>query len=581
MKLVNRFKKSTNFPLIYCFNSHFRLLHRIKGLIVEWLNSFDIRFNFVLHEYGFALGLWEDYLPDLLDLLVIGGGINGCGIARDAVGRGYSVALCEMNDLASGTSSNSSKLIHGGLRYLEHYEFRLVREALGEREILLSSAPHIIWPMRFILPHHNAMRPAWFLRLGLFLYDYIGKRKLLPGTKDVNLQTSEYGKSLKPLFKKGFEYSDCWVNDARMVVLNAKDAADKGAIVETNTKVISAKRVGKNAKKGIDVHWVIETQNLITGKNETVKSRLIINAAGPWVDGILGQTLGSNQAKNLRLVQGSHIVVPKLYNHDRAYIFQNADERIIFAIPYEQDYTLIGTTDRDFDGDPSDIKISEQEKLYLCDAASEYFKKPIKTQDIVWTYAGVRSLYDDGASAAQELTRDYILRTDGDDNEAAVINIFGGKITTYRRLAESMLEEIGDKIGVRGKPWTAGSILPGGDFAPHEFEHIVSKLQNDYAFVEQAFATRLVRSYGTHAWKVLADATSLSDLGIDFGHSLTEREVRYLIDQEWATNENDVLWRRSKLGIRFSKLQIKKLKNWFEKANVNQTVQYEKKIKNA
>lgn len=518
---------------------------------------------------------------DLLDLFVIGGGINGCGIARDAVGRGYSVALCEMNDLASGTSSGSSKLIHGGLRYLEHYEFRLVREALSEREVLLSSAPHIIWPMRFVLPHHKAMRPAWFLRIGLYLYDYIGKRKLLPATKDVNLQTANVGKPLKPLFKKGFEYSDCWVNDARLVVLNAKDAADKGASIKTDTKVISARRVEKDSKKDTQAHWVIETKNLITGEKETVKSRILINAAGPWVDKILGQALGSNQAKNVRLVQGSHIVVPKLYAHDRAYIFQNADERIIFAIPYEQDYTLIGTTDHDFHGDPADIKITDNEKSYLCDAASEYFEKPIKIKDIVWTYSGVRPLYDDGASAAQEATRDYVLRADGDDDEAAVINIFGGKITTYRRLAESMLEEIEDRIGARGKPWTADSTLPGGDFAPHEFEQMVSKLHKNYTFIEQTFATRLVRSYGTLAWKVLADATSMKDLGINFGHSLTEREVKYLIDHEWATNEKDVLWRRSKLGIRFSKQQIKKLKDWFENENENRNFQIEKKIKNA
>lgn len=520
-------------------------------------------------------------MSDLLDLFVIGGGINGCGIARDAVGRGYSVALCEMNDLASGTSSGSSKLIHGGLRYLEHYEFRLVREALSEREVLLSSAPHIIWPMRFVLPHHNAMRPAWFLRIGLYLYDYIGKRKLLPVTKDVNLQTADVGKPLKPLFKRAFEYSDCWVNDARLVVLNAKDAADKGASIKTNTKVISAHRVGANTQNGIVAHWVIDTVNLITGDKSVVKSRIIINAAGPWVDGILGQTLGSNRAKNVRLVQGSHIVVPKLFNHDRAYIFQNADERIIFAIPYEQDYTLIGTTDHDFHGDPSDIKITSEEKLYLCDAASEYFEKPIKVNDIVWTYSGVRPLYDDGASAAQEATRDYVLRADGNDDEAAVINIFGGKITTYRRLAESMLVEIEDKIDARGEPWTAGSTLPGGDFAPDEFEQIVLKLKSDYAFLEQDYSTRLVRSYGTLAWKVLDDATSLKDLGKDFGHSLTEREVRYLIEHEWATNEQDVLWRRSKLGIRFSKQQTKKLKDWFEKEDGIRNFQSEKKIKNA
>lgn len=520
-------------------------------------------------------------MPELLDIFVIGGGINGCGIARDAVGRGYSVALCEMNDLASGTSSGSSKLIHGGLRYLEHYEFRLVREALSEREVLLSSAPHIIWPMRFVLPHHKAMRPAWFLRMGLLLYDYIGQRKLLPATKDVNLKTAEVGKPLKPLFSKGFEYSDCWVNDARLVVLNAKDAAEKGASIKTNTKVISAHRIEEDTKNNVEAHWNIITQDQITGEKETVKSRLIINAAGPWVDDILGQGLGSNLSKNVRLVQGSHIVVPKLYEHDRAYIFQNADERVIFAIPYEGDYTLIGTTDQDYHGDPADIKITDQEKTYLCDAASEYFKQPVKEKEIVWTYSGVRPLYDDGASAAQEATRDYVLRADGDDNQACVINIFGGKITTYRRLAESMLEEVKDKIGIKGKPWTKQSTLPGGDFAPNEFEIIVSKLQIDFEFLSHDFASRLVRSYGTLAWKVLDGTTSLNDLGIDFGQSLYEQEVRYLIEYEWATNEKDILWRRSKLGIRFSKQQIKKLDNWFVKNNANQNLLSEKKIKNA
>ncbi|MEM9574339.1 MAG: glycerol-3-phosphate dehydrogenase, partial [Pseudomonadota bacterium] len=287
------------------------------------------------------------------DIFVIGGGINGCGIARDAVGRGFSVCLVEMNDLASGTSSWSSKLIHGGLRYLEHYEFRLVREALGEREVLLKSAPHIIWPLRFVLPHHKGLRPAWLLRLGLFLYDNIGKRVLLPGTSTVNLKTAEVGAPLKPVFAKGFEYSDCWVNDARLVVLTAKDASERGAVIETRTQCVSARR-----ENG---HWSIETKSLSDGTTQTRTAKIIVNAAGPWVDKVLGQAFGSNNAKNVRLVQGSHIVVPKLHNHDRAYIFQNADNRIIFALPYEQDYTLIGTTDQDYEGDPKDVKISPQE----------------------------------------------------------------------------------------------------------------------------------------------------------------------------------------------------------------------------
>lgn len=496
-------------------------------------------------------------MSDILDVFVVGGGVNGCGIARDAAGRGYSVVLAEMNDLASGTSSWSSKLIHGGLRYLEHYEFRLVREALGEREVLLKAAPHIIWPMRFILPHHKDLRPAWLLRAGLFLYDYIGKRKLLPPTKTINLTTDTTGKPLKPLFTKGFEYSDCWVNDARLVVLNAMDAQVKGANIQTRTKVISAKRDG-------DI-WIINTEGTDSGVIAEYKARILINAAGPWVDSVIGQAAGVNDAKNVRLVQGSHIVVPKLHDHDRAYIFQNADGRIIFALPYEQDYTLIGTTDQDYEGDPSDVKITPKERTYLCDAASEYFKKPITEDQIVWTYSGVRPLYDDGASAAQEATRDYVLKKEQPDGQAAMINIFGGKITTFRRLAESMLEKIEETIGAKGKSWTEQGTLPGGDFAPSEYDAKVHKLVNDYPFIPAMHAARLVRSYGTLAWKILDGASSMTDMGVQFGHTLTEREIQYLIDAEWATCADDVLWRRSKLGIRYSKEQISELENWFSR----------------
>ncbi len=313
--------------------------------------------------------LLEDVLSQVVDIFVIGGGINGCGIARDAAGRGYSVHLAEMNDLASGTSSLSSKLIHGGLRYLEHYEFRLVRESLSEREILLKMAPHIIWPMRFVLPHHSDMRPAWLLRFGLFLYDHIGKRQLLPGTKQINLKTAPVGKPLKKIFSKGFEYSDCWVNDARLVVLNAQDAQDRGAKIETRTKVVYACREKD--------YWNITTENLRSGETKQQKARLIVNAAGPWVDKVLNETLSSNRSKNVRLVQGSHIVVPKIHDLDRAYIFQNKDNRIVFALPYEGNYTLIGTTDRDYQGDPANVKITDSEISYLCSAASEYFEKPI------------------------------------------------------------------------------------------------------------------------------------------------------------------------------------------------------------
>ncbi len=497
----------------------------------------------------------EEYVSDVYDIFIIGGGINGCGIARDAAGRGYSVCLAEMNDLASGTSSWSSKLIHGGFRYLEHYEFRLVREALTEREVLLRSAPHIIWPMRFVLPHHKDMRPAWLLRLGLFLYDHMGRRKLLPGTTSVDLRRAPVGEPLKPLFTKGFEYSDCWVNDARLVVLNAKDAEQHGAEIETRTQVTSVRREG-------DI-WAVTTADVTGGGERVRKARLIVNAAGPWVDKVLGEAFGSNRAKNVRLVQGSHIVVPKIHDHDRAYIFQNADERIIFALPYEQDYTLIGTTDQDYNGDPANVKISDAEVSYLCNAASEYFKKPVLAADIVWTYSGVRPLYDDGASAAQEATRDYVLRADGGAGEGpAVVNIFGGKITTFRKLAESMLEKVEEILGARKPAWTANGTLPGGDFAVSEFDALVDAVVRDYPFLERTYVWRLVRAYGTRARILLGDAKSTGDMGRSFGDTLTEREVTYLMDHEWAVDADDVIWRRSKLGIRFDKQQVAALDSW-------------------
>lgn len=486
----------------------------------------------------------------LYDVFVIGGGINGCGIARDAVGRGYSVFLAEMNDLASGTSSWSSKLIHGGLRYLEHYEFRLVREALSEREVLLANAPHIIWPLRFVLPHHKGLRPAWLLRLGLFLYDNMGKRKLLPATTTVDLKDSAMGKPLKPLFSKGFEYSDCWVNDARLVVLNARDAAERGAEIRTRTEVVSAERK--------DGTWEVTVEDRATGARETVHARLVVNAGGPWVDHILTGVVGRNDAQNVRLVQGSHIVVPKLHAHDRAYIFQNADGRIIFALPYEEDFTLIGTTDQDYKGDPKEVAITDAEIEYLCAAASEYFAKPVERSSIVWTYSGVRPLYDDGASAAQEATRDYILKPDPAEG-APLINIFGGKITTYRRLAESMLELIEDRLGKKSACWTHRAALPGGDFAVHDFDAEVDRLIKDYPFLAANQARRYMRHYGSRARVLLGQARALEDLGQEFGHDLYAAEVDYLIAQEWAVEAADVLWRRTKRGLRLDASQVAKL----------------------
>ncbi|MBN9243428.1 MAG: glycerol-3-phosphate dehydrogenase [Mesorhizobium sp.] len=488
------------------------------------------------------------------DIFVIGGGINGCGIARDAIGRGFSVFLAEMGDLASGTSSGSTKLIHGGLRYLEFYEFRLVREALMEREVLWRNAPHIIWPMRFVLPYfRGGPRPAWMLRLGLFLYDHIGGRKLLPATRTLDMRTNLAGKPLKPLFSKAFEYSDGWVNDARLVALNARDAADRGATIRTRTKVTGARREADG--------WTITVEDLRNHRTEEIKARLLVNAAGPWVDHVLAEVVGYN-AHNVRLVQGSHIVVRKKFDDPRAYFFQNKDGRIIFAIPYEEDFTLIGTTDRDNGGDPHDVRISDTEIDYLCAAASEYFAEPVERADIVWTYSAVRPLYDDGASKAQEATRDYVLKAEGGEGMAPLVNAFGGKITTYRRLSESMLEKIEGFLGKRGPAWTANAPLPGGDFPATGFDAEVAKLNSAYPFLDARHARRLVRLYGTHAKVLLGSAKSYADLGHNFGAELYEAEVRYLAEHEWAVTAEDVLWRRTKRGLHFDQEQAAALESF-------------------
>jgi len=478
------------------------------------------------------------------DVFVIGGGINGCGIARDAAGRGYLVFLAEMNDLASGTSSKATKLIHGGLRYLEYFEFRLVREALKEREVLWRMAPHIIWPLRFVLPCTPGLRQAWLLRLGLFLYDHIGGRELLPGTTTLDMKSDPAARPLKPIFSKAFEYSDCWVNDARLVVLNARDAADRGADIRTRTRVSKAERRG-----GV---WRITLKRARadgTAGEEVVEARLLVNAGGPWVDEVLRETLGNNNAHNVRLVEGSHIVVKRKYDDPRAYFLQNRDGRLIFAIPYEGDFTLIGTTDRDYEGDPSDVEIADDEIDYLCRAASDYFVEPVRRADIVWTYSGVRPLFDDHASKAQEATRDYVLKTDGGGSEAPIVNVFGGKLTTYRKLAEHALAEIGRLIGAKGAAWTAGAPLPGGEFAITAFDAELQRLRRDYPFLDQGHAKRLFRLYGRTTSAILADATCYDDLGRCFGHDLYEAELRHLIEREWAMTADDVLWRRTKLGL--------------------------------
>ncbi|WP_332701381.1 glycerol-3-phosphate dehydrogenase [Devosia sp.] len=489
---------------------------------------------------------------DSVDIFVIGGGINGASIARDAVGRGYSVALAEMNDLASGTSSAATKLVHGGLRYLEHYEFRLVQEALSEREVLWAEAPHIIRALRFVLPHHKGLRPAMVLRAGLAMYDYMGGRRLLPPTKTLDLTRHETGKPLKPGYRLGFEYSDCWVDDARFVVLNARDAADKGAAIHVRTKVTSVRR-----DKG---GWLVDLDG--EAGRSTVRARLVVNAAGPWVDDVITGAMGKNGAHNVRLVKGSHIVVRKLYDHDRCYIFQNGDGRIIFAIPYEDDFTLIGTTDQDYEGDPKDVKISDGETAYLLNAASEYFAKPVTADQIHWTYSGVRPLFDDGASAAQEATRDYVLRVDGDAATGAAINIFGGKLTTSRRLAESVLEKIEGVLGKKGAAWTKRSRLPGGEFEPLAFDAEVRRLAMDYAGLPQGLVRRLMRLYGTRARAVLGDAKSVDDLGQHFGADLYAAEVDYLVANEWARTAQDILWRRTKLGLRVSGQEAARLEDY-------------------
>ena len=491
------------------------------------------------------------------DLAVIGGGINGCGIARDAAGRGASVVLFEKDDLASATSSASTKLIHGGLRYLEHYEFRLVREALMERERLWAIAPHIIWPLRFVLPHHKGLRPAWLLRLGLFLYDHIGGRKKLPATRTLDLSQDAAGRPLKDDGATAFEYSDCWVEDSRLVVLNAMDAAAKGAAIHTRARVVSADREG-----GL---WRITAET--NGTRHSVLAKALVNAAGPWVGDVLGGVVRSNTKAAVRMVQGSHIVVPRLYDHDRCYIFQNADGRIIFAIPYERDFTLIGTTDRDYRGNPSDAKATPEEIDYLCAAASEYFREPVTPSSVVWTYSGVRPLYDDGASKAQEATRDYVLTLDAPQGQAPLLSVFGGKITTYRRLAESALEKLGPHAAWAARPaWTVTGTLPGGDFPVEGFEAQVDALAAAHPWLARATIARLVRAYGTKAREILQGAGQEADLGRHFGADLYEREVRYLMQAEWAKQAADVLWRRSKLGLRLSTAEQEALEAFMAEA---------------
>ncbi len=494
--------------------------------------------------------------PDIVyDLVIIGGGINGCGIARDASGRGLKVLLCEKGDLAQATSSASTKLFHGGLRYLEYYEFRLVREALKEREVLLRAMPHISWPLRFVLPHHSGLRPKWLLRLGLFIYDHMGGRIILPPTRTLDLRKDSAGRPLQDRFTTAFEYSDCWVEDSRLVALNARDAADKGAVILTQTSCQTAGRLN-----GI---WQVTLRNEVTHATYVVQARCLVNAGGPWVEDIFRNKLRQNSSDRTRLVRGSHIVTRKLFDHDRPYFFQQSDGRIIFAIPYETDFTLIGTTDLDHHGDPGSPVCTDAEKDYLCKAASEYFKNPVTAADVVWSYSGVRPLYDDGATSATAATRDYVLKVEVEAG-APLLNVFGGKITTYRKLAEAALAKLRPWFPDMGQVWTAGAPLPGGDFAVDGVADLIVKLRQKHPFLDEKWAKRLVRAYGTQAFELLADAKSTADLGQNFGWNLTEREVTWLRTHEFAHSAADVLWRRSKIGLRLDADQAQVLQDWID-----------------
>ncbi|ASM74792.1 MULTISPECIES: glycerol-3-phosphate dehydrogenase [Roseobacteraceae] len=514
--------------------------------------------------------------PDY-DLLIIGGGINGCGIARDASGRGLSVCLAEMNDIGSATSASSTKLFHGGLRYLEYFELRLVREALIEREVLLRAMPHIAWPMRFVLPYHPSMRfdmstptskllnvvmpwmrgrrPAWLIRLGLFMYDNLGGRKILPGTSKLDLRTAPEGRALDPRFEKAFEYSDCWVEDSRLVVLNARDAEARGARIMPRTKVTSA--------EVIDGVWHVNLHDAATDETRTVTARMVVNAAGPWVGDVLRGTLKSNAQGGVRLVRGSHIVTKRLFDHDKCYFFQGTDGRIIFAIPYETDFTLIGTTDMDHTDADVAPQITPEEQAYLIDFINGYLSRPISDDDVVWTYSGVRPLYDDGASSASAATRDYVIKTDT-SRGAPALSVFGGKITTYRRLAETAMEQIAQQFDGMDKLWTAGVPLPGGDFPVSGVDDLVAALKNSFPFLGDRWALRLVRAYGTDAARMLEGAATAADLGEDFGATLTAREVTWLMQKEYARTAQDVVWRRSKLGLRMDAAAIDRLQGWIE-----------------
>ena len=490
---------------------------------------------------------------EIFDLAVIGGGVNGTGTARDAQGRGLKTLLVEAKDFASGTSSASTKLIHGGLRYLEYYKFRLVAESLRERERLWQMAPHIIWPMRFLLPHHQALRPRWLLRLGLFIYDHLGGRKLLPKARRVDLRQDPAGQLLQPSFETAFEYSDCWVEDSRLVVLNLRDAHRRGAKIMPRTKLVTATFV--------EGRWLLTVEDQTSGRQHNLIAATLVNAAGPWVDEVLRTALGRNDIDNIRLVGGSHIVIKRRLPDERSYMFQNADGRVVFAIPYEQDYLLIGTTDNDDVSLDEPLQISDAEIDYLCEVASQYLAETVTPQDVVWHFSGIRPLFNDGANEATEATRDYVITQDSQYSDH-LINVFGGKITTYRRLAEEVMTIVDKAASRRTKKWTAGATLPGGDFDATKFEDLVAKAQADFAFAAAPLIRRLTRLYGTQVWALLKDCQQFSDLGTHFGADLYQAEVDFLVREEWARQAADIVYRRTKLGLRMTVEEIASLQQY-------------------
>jgi len=474
------------------------------------------------------------------DLVIIGGGINGAGIARDASGRGMQVLLVEKDDLAQHTSSASTKLIHGGLRYLEHYDFMLVRHALQEREVLLRAAPHIIWPLRFVLPHHNALRPKWLIRLGLFLYDHIGGRKMLPASHSLDLTSHVSGKALKKEFKSGFEYSDCWVQDARLVTLNVMDAAERGCEVRTRCECTDLVRH--------EGQWDVHLSSQFGNNKSIVSTRAVVNASGPWVEATLDLDEEHDAKHGVRLVKGSHIIVPKLFEHPYTYIFQNADNRVLFAVPYEQNYTLLGTTDVEVGGEPGKQSIDADEIAYICNSVSEYFEKPIDPATVVWSYSGVRPLYDDASENASKVTRDYKLDLDERKN-AAVLSVYGGKITTYRKLAEQAVDMLKETLSSTAVAWTAAVPLPGGDIPNADFDTFVETLKTQYNWLDKDVLYDYARNYGTRIHTLIDQSKSMADLGQHFSGPLYQSEIDYLVKHEWARSSEDILWRRSKKGL--------------------------------